>query len=224
MVKHNDGHVTQIILSKLLGILSLFCGVALSDPFQPDVSTEAHSKQWTEFPIQSDWQNEAQQNLSRRAFNLVIACSAPNFSGWETDEFKLDLMKRGSNNRPVCVDIHGERVTGCLSPTVEVELADQWTKLGTLLPELPNFDFDANLVTAKSSSWYTKVMKHVEENNDAASVYGEKDGFSLVLHLSRLCLDAASSAASDAVKDALIQLAVSVMLPAVSTMSCYCSR
>lgn len=219
MVKHNNGRVTQRILSKLLGILSLFCGVAISDPFQPDESTEAYSKQWTKLPIRSDWQNPAQQNLSRRAFNLVIACSVPNFSGWETDEFKLDLMKRGTNNQHVCVDLHGERVTGCLSPTVEAELADQWKKLGPLLPDLAHFDFDANLVTAKSSSWYSEVMKHVKENSDPAAVYGEDDGFTLVLSLSRLCLDAASSAASNASKSALIQLAVCVILPVVSRLS-----
>jgi hypothetical protein len=190
----------------------------MSDPFKPDASTEAHSKQWTELPIRSDWQTPVQQNLSRRAFNLLIANRVPHFSGWESDEFKLNLMKRGSNNGHVCVDLQGERVTGCLPPTVEVELADQWKKLGTLLPELPNFDFDANLVTAKSSSWYADVIKHVEESNDPASVYGEDNGFTLVLSLSRLCLDAASLAASNAVKDALIQLAVCVIFPVVSKL------
>lgn len=225
MVKHHDGHATHHMLAKLLGVLSVFCGVPILDPFQSELSgVEAHSKQWTDFPIQSDWQNEAQHNVSKRVFNLAIGCSVSNFSGWETDEFNLDLMKRGSSNRHFCVDIHGERVTGYLSPTVEAELADQWKKLGTLLPELPNFDFDANLVTAKSSSWYTKVMKSVDEINDPVSMYGEEDGFSLFLSLSRLCLKAAISAASDTEKDALIQLAISVIIPLVSKLSCCYTR
>jgi hypothetical protein len=205
--QHYGGHATQCILAKLLGVLSVLCGAAILDPFQSESSAaETHSKQWTDFPIQSDWQNEAQQNVSKRVFNLAIGCCVSNFSGWENDEFN--------------VDIHGERVTGYLPPTVEAELADQWKKLGILLPELPNFDFDANLVTVKSSSWYTQVMKNIDESSYPVSMYGDEDGLSLFLSLSRLCLDAASSAASDTVKDTLIHLAVSVIIPLVSVLSC----
>lgn len=219
--QHNGGHATQCILTKLLGVLSMLCGAAILDPFQSESSAvETHSKQWTDFPIQSDWQNETQQNVSKRVFNLAIGCCVSNFSGWENDEFNLDLIKRGSSNRDFCVDIHGERVTGYLPPTVEAELADQWKKLGILLPELPNFDFDAKLVTAKSSSWYTQVMKNVDDSSYPVSMYGDEDGLSLFLSLSRLCLDAASSASADTVKHTLIHLAVSVIIPLVSVLSC----
>ena len=73
-----------------------------------------------------------QQIVSRRFYNLVIGCNVALFSGWETAEFSLDLMKqneKASNSRHFGVDIRGNRVTGYVSPETETELADQWRKL-----------------------------------------------------------------------------------------------
>ena len=92
-------------------------------------------------------------------------------------------------------------------------------KAGTLLPQLPEVDFEGDLSKAKETAWYAEVTKDSDSSRDTVAVYGEKDGFALFLALSRLCLDAASSASGTA-EDDLIKLAVSVMMPIVSIRRC----
>ena len=129
------------------------------------------------------------------------------------DEFHLDLIRSTNKENRFCVDISDQRVRGPLTPDVEADLSDQWNVISRLVPQFADFDFQGQLDSAKSSTWYKKVMQDVGESMTA---YGEKDAFQLFRTLSRLCLNAADSAEDIQTRNAFIKLALSVVLPLVS--------
>lgn len=218
---NKDDDIESRVRVKLLEVLSLLCGIVIPDPLGAELPNEEGMfiKDWTSFPIKAGWQNLSHELISKRFYNLAIGCVVSNFSGWEMDEFNLDLLRASNEKRHFGVNIGGERVSGYISPSTEAELVDQWKQIVELLPQFSNFDFKSNLDAAKTSSWYKEVVEEMGENGDSMEAYGEKDAFALFLTLSRLCLKAASSTASDAGKHyALIKLALSVVLPLVSTL------
>ena len=216
---NRDGQIEPQLLAKVLEVLSLLCGVVITDPSKSEpFSGENPSKDWAEFPIKSGWQNVSHELISKRLYNLAVGSSVSNFSGWEMDEFNLDLLRGSNKTQHFGVNISGERVTGYISPSMEAELVDQWQQIAKLLPQFSDFDFKSNLDSAKSSSWYKEVVEDIDKNADSLSLYGEKDALPLFLTLSQLCLKATSSTECVAVKQALIKLALSVILPLVSDL------
>lgn len=213
-----DDQVEARVLAKLLQILSLVCGVVIPNPLTCALSdAENPFKDWTNFPVATGWQSMSEELLSKRLYNILIGCLVWNFSGWEMEEFNLDLMRAGKRKgQPFGLNITGERVTGYLSPSTEAELVNQWEQVVKLLPQFSGFDFKASLDAAKSSSWYKEVVDEMEKSHELLSAYGEKDAFELFVTLSRMCLEAANSAPADGMKFyALIKLALSVVLPLV---------
>jgi len=214
-----DGQVEPRVFSKLLKTLSLFCGAVIPDPLNSELSSDENPFATSSFPINAGWQNVSHALISRRLYNIAIGCLISNFSGWEADEFNLDLLRTSQKDRHFGVNISGERVKGYLLPSAEAELVDQWTQITKLLPQFAEFDFKAKLDTAKSTSWYKEVAEEVEKISGSMSSYGEKDVFELFLTMSRLCLNAAGTTESSAAKIALMKLALSVIFPLVSTFT-----
>lgn len=210
-----DVQVEQQVLAKLLEVLSLLCGVVIPDPSSSVVPNDDKLFKVTKFPIKAGWQNVSHELISKRIYNLVIACLVSRFSGWEMDEFHLDLLRSTIKESHFGVNISAVRVRGPLSPDVEAELTDQWNQIAKYLPQSSDFDFQAKLHSAKSSSWYKEVMGDVGESRAS---YGERDAFDLFRTLSRLCLKAADSTTDSATRNAFLKLALSVVLPLVSTM------
>lgn len=203
------------VFAKLLEALSLLCEFVIPDPSSSDVQSEQDPfKDQTEFPIKAYWQNVSHELISKRVYNLAVACLVSNFSGWERDEFHLDLLRPTYKESHFGVHIGDERVRGPLSPSIEAELADQWKHITNFVPQFADFDFQANLDAAKSSSWYKEVMDVVSESMAA---YGEEDGFQLFLTLSRLSFKAAYSTKDRTTSIDFLKLGLSVVLPLVST-------
>jgi len=215
----NDAETKPRILAKLLEVLSLLCGIVLPDPLNYVLLNDEDPFRYSPgFPIKAGWQNVSHQYLSKRLYNLAVGCVVSNFSGWETDEFNVDLLRASKDKRHFGVNISGERVTGYLLPSAENDLIDQWQQITTLLPQFSDFDFKSKLDSAKSSAWYKDVVEDMDKIDVSLTAYGEKDALALFMTLSRLCLKAASSVESDAAKYGLIKLALSVVLPLVSTL------
>lgn len=202
-----------LLLPKLLEVLSLLCGVVILDPSTSGASNGEHLFKNKKLPIKAGWQSISHELISKRTYNLAIACQVSNFSGWEIDEFHLDMIRSTNKENRFCVDIGDQRMRGPLTPDVEADLSNQWNVITGLVPQFTDFDFQAHLESAKSSSWYKKVVQDVGES---MSAYGEKDAFQLFRTLSRLCLNAANSAKDIATRNSFLKLSLSVVLPLVS--------
>lgn len=211
-----DGQVEPRAFGKLLEANSLLCGAVIPDPLSLEVADGTDPfKDPATYPIKADWQNISHTLISKRLYNITIGCLVSHFSGWEVDEFSLDLLRTSQKDRHFAVNIRGERVTGCLSPSTEADLANQWAQVSELVPQFASFDFRTHLDKAKASSWYKETIEGVNANVESLSSYGEKSAFELFLTMSRLCLQAARVTESSAKKNALIKLALSVILPLV---------
>lgn len=215
-VQKRDAQFMEDTSSSLKKIVSFLCGVEipkLNDTLSESPSTES----WAQFPISSDWQTAWQQAVSVRAHNLCVACTVSLFSGWETNEFSIDALRKRDSHKYFGVNIRGQCVAGYVSQEVELELIHQWKQLGSLLPWTSSLDVADRILKAKTTEWYKSAMEKLksESAHESVSIYGEEDGLKILLALSSLCLFSAQ-ASTNAAKDAFIKTSLSVLLPVVS--------
>lgn len=198
-------------------IVSFLCGKKI-----PEFSLEGKidvvaDREWVGFPI--DWaQPEAYRPLSLRTYNLIVGCNVALFSGWEPDEFTLRLLRRRHGNKHFGVHFNDRRVAGILSNEIEDEVCKQWDQLATLLPLFPAVNFSKRLAAAKSSDWYKNELESRQQSRGDAPIarYAEEDGVRITLAFSALCLHLVASENDKKVRNRLLQIPLSVLLPIVS--------
>lgn len=218
----SDSNFIADLLSKIKPVVSLLIGVEVNeigetDEFEPLLAAES----WTEFPLPNHWQSFSQKAISRLAYNLCVACDVSCFSGWNTDEFRLDSLKKRGGREYFGVNIRDERVVGHVSSETEVELLQEWERVGKLMPWASSFDFKGALSTVKNSEWYESAKATAESGYDHKTIatHGEEDGMKILLMFSNLCLLVAEASPTKAASDALIKTALSVLLPVVCAAS-----
>lgn len=166
--------------------------------------------EWNEFPISSDWQTKEERDMSISAYNLTVACSVTSFSGFEAEEFNLNLLKRNAGGTSYFgVSMNEGRVSGSINAEVEERLQQIWTNAGRRLPVVGTFDLSHFLAEAKKSSWFDLAGPR----QDLIARYGESYVLSMLLDFADLCMLLTSNA--DSKNEAPLRLVLSTTLPVV---------
>lgn len=174
----------------------------------------------TRFPLSVSWQPFHYRPLSDRTYNIAAACNVLPFSGWENEKFSSKLLKRRCGTDYFGLRVQGSKIAGCLPSTLEDEMKRQWAIFEKLEPELPKTDFEGKLTLVKESPWYKNDVEAKGGMPRVSSIakYAEDDALSLFLGFSGLCLKVAGSGEAKEASLRYKQLALSVLLPIVSTL------
>jgi hypothetical protein len=173
--------------------------------------------EWSCFPLQSSWQLLRHKALSLRCYNLCVAFNVSHFSGWESNEFCLSLMKSRASCTYFGLQVHDGKVAGFLPASIESELAQQWQSMATLVRVAATFDFSKRLAKAKELPWYQNGVDEFIEASTQHSIAanGELEGLRILLAYSSSCLQLAMRMKIIR-RQQLIMTALSILLPIVS--------
>jgi hypothetical protein len=141
------------------------------------------------FPFRSSWMTSELTKFAVRSFNLCVATNVSLFSGWESEEFSVRLMRHGNVPNFIGVSMTEAKVTGCLSIENELALSSQWVLVMRLLPSPIPFDFASLLEAVKNSAEYKDANERLSNarSNHAIACYGEEKGLSVLLNFSHAC-------------------------------------
>mmetsp|Transcript_56654 Transcript_56654/g.84270 ORF Transcript_56654/g.84270 Transcript_56654/m.84270 type:complete len:1109 (+) Transcript_56654:520-3846(+) len=206
--------VISELLMKVRHVVYRLCKEMKADTNENSTADKSALDSWKKFPLPCDWQSAFHRALSIRLLNLCIGSIVSSFSGWEKEEFTLNLMKRREDSNYFGVKVRGMQVAGHANSEEEVELSQQWAIATKLLPVLKKFDFQGYLTKFKASDWYKESSSQFEEiqKKHKVSVYGENSGIKILLCFSRLCLATAENEKGIA-KEESIKCALSIILP-----------
>ncbi len=137
------------------------------------------------------------------------------FSGWEPNEFTLQLLRRRHGHKHFGVHLRENRVTGYLSPSLEEEIARQWDQVRKILPSFPDIKFRDRINEVKELDWYKGEVTERERTLEGCAIarYGEEDAEGFFLAFSALCLHLATSEESSHVTNRLLHASLSILLP-----------
>jgi hypothetical protein len=177
--------------------------------------------EWSQYPIKSSWQPDEYRAITLRVYNLCVACNVSLFSGWESEEFTLRLLRRRHGNKHFGVHIEDGRIAGYLSPEFETEVARQWNVIAKLLPSFPCISFSERLASVREKEWFKAEAEDRKEKTRGAPIarYGEEDGVHVYLGFSALCLLLAGTCSDENIWNQLVQASLSVLMPIVSSFN-----
>ncbi len=179
---------------------------------------ENSSETWASFPLASDWQLPFHRKISLKTFNLCVASCVSSFSGWEPNEFHLDLLRSRDNGNIFGISISGLSVAGFLNSHITDEIGSQWQLVSRILQNLENIEYERSLARRMNAEWYQKVMDNLKRKGsekNTIACFGEHDALRIMLSFSNLCLIAAEHNEGDQT-NGLLKLSMSVLLPLVS--------
>lgn len=203
---HNAVESLNSILLVVLGQVMPMPSITIST----DDETLQFLQQWTTVPVTSDWQTEEEREISIRAYNLVVACCVTNFSGYERDEFHLNLLKRKPGGTSYFgISMHEGRVSGSINEDVAMKVRKLWTMLRRHAPFAASLDLSTALELAKESEWFD--TSGPDQNSVAR--YAENSALMLLLDYCDICVSLAATANHKDEKP--FRLALSTVLPLV---------
>lgn len=202
--------LTKETLERFGNVISALLGSPIEGLWT--VSKAPQSCSWKTFPLPGNWQNSAQKAMSTCVHNLSVGCNVSAFIGWERKEFNLKLIRKDCRKKTFGVHVSGAQVAGYVSNDTEQSLTRQWEDVQNLLPNLRMVDFSKSLEASKRSDWYKSAKKGKVEDDAIVASHGEKEGLSLFLLFSRLCL-IASQTTTGVDEESCIRAALSVLVP-----------
>ena len=212
---NNNVESLRTLIEKLKASVAIICQVDFHDLYSSYSSLLSES--WRYFPIPSKWQSDEHAAMSRSAYNLSIASAVSSFSGWEKDEFTLDLLKRSRKDTFFGIHLQGKKVAGFLNSNRERHLSNLWNLIETLIPTLTSLDFENGVSNAKKVDWYKKAMENLENNfkDESIATFGEDSALNILFIFAHIALLLAKQEDDDVKEDALIKHALSIVLPPV---------
>jgi len=208
------------VLKRLVGqcttIISFLCGSSIPESDDIDETNMTSLHESKSFPLTSSWQPTEFRVLSICAYNFAVACNVSLFSGWESEEFTLKLLKRRyGRDKHFGVHIRGRRLAGCLPSIVEDELKRQWELMADMQPKIPKIDFSKKLSQVQQSEWCQAEIKSREGASGQSPIakYAEKDALEFFLGYAAMSIHLSRSETSKRVSNTSQQLALSVLLP-----------
>lgn len=173
-------------------------------------------REWGSIPLNSTWQTSRYQRLSTRAYNLTASCNVSYFSGWETTEFTLRLLRQRKGIKHFGLHLHNHKVCGYLPKPMEDELVRQWSTVYELLPEFPRLDLTDKLSKTKELDWYKEESEDRKRKLNGQSItrYQEDEAEEAYITFSSLCLELAQSEQTDNnTKNQLLHAVLSILFP-----------
>ncbi|VEU42775.1 unnamed protein product [Pseudo-nitzschia multistriata] len=197
-------------------VVSYFCGNSISkfnDTEERDMRVLEESET---FPVMSSWQPTELRMLSICTYNFAVACNVSLFSGWESEEFTMKVLrKRQGQLRHFGVHIGDRRLSGCLPDVIEDELNRQWNLLSKIQPSYPKLDFAEKMKSIKQSEWFQSESKTRQETLRHAPIasYAEEDALQVFLAYTAICIHLSRSETDKRLSTRSQQLALSVLVP-----------
>jgi hypothetical protein len=213
---------STVRFQKIQELLPLFVGI----PNKADVVVQTldESSTFSSLPLPSSWQDEELRLLSTLAHNLCVASSVTNFSGWESEEFNLDLLQRKGRSSYFGISLNDGRVLGHISVELAKGIREIWIAASSAVGV--EMDFAGNL---EKASTFLVNDSNVEPlpNNDDVATYGESHALFVLMDYARLCFERAlATDATAAERTKSTQVGLSLLLPIVSQsiahMLCCC--
>jgi len=216
------------VLAKLRHILSVLLCISLDMPTPKEAFTASFATTTSStLPLPSNWQSGAQENLSRRAFNLCVGYAVPASNlAWRPDGlFSLEVMMntaRDSNVFGISLSYDETMrawVCGILPEKVEMELASQLQTLqeGGLVNIAIWDEFSIGFQTIKETDWYSRTTEKLQRQGgrEVLSQGGEQAGMALLLLLSRSYLTIAKMLDPEDTlkKESMVKTVLSIVLP-----------
>jgi hypothetical protein len=211
----------KTIVDQCTTIVSYLCGNSIPDLKNINES-EIAFVDGEKFPVESSWQSAEFRMLSICTFNFAVACNVSLFSGWESEEFSMKVLKkRFGDNRHFGVHIGDRRLAGCLPRTAQDELRRQWESWDAMQTAIPKLDFCGKMKTVKRSEWFQSETKSREQTlrNGQIACHAEEEALELFLGYAALCKHLLRSETDERVSTRCQQLAMSILLPLVSPLS-----
>ena len=200
-------------------IISYLCGNSIPELKGHDEKGTEYLSGTKGFPVVSSWQSTEFRTLSICTYNFAVACNVSLFSGWESEEFSMKVLKRKHNeSRHFGVHIGDRRLAGCLPRNLENELESQWESMAEAQPSFPKLDFGGKMKAVKQSEWFQAEAKSREQTlrKGLIATYAEEHALDLFLGFAAMCIDLSRSETDRKVGTKCQQLALSIMLPLVS--------
>jgi|AntRauTorckE5430_2_1112549.scaffolds.fasta_scaffold02491_4 hypothetical protein len=221
---NNNLETLQFIIEKMKVSVALICRVNFHDLYSS--KSYLQSESWRYFPIPSSWQSDEYSAMSRSAYNLSVASAVSSFSGWEKDEFTLNLLKRSRKDTFFGIQLQGKQVAGFLNNKREGHLTDLWHLVEDLIPTLSSLDFENAVSNAKQVEWYKKAMMNLESNfkDVPIAAFGEDSALNILFIFAHIALLLAKEEEDELKEEALIKHALSIILPPVCLFSFMCLR
>ncbi|KAI2511093.1 hypothetical protein MHU86_3405 [Fragilaria crotonensis] len=195
----------------VLGLLEAFATRMVGCGADPRSTQFVDEPTWLSFPFSSSWQDDCTRSLSLRVHNLCVANSVALFSGWEENEFTLDLMKRKRKNNYFGITLNEGRIVGYLDADSSRRLAEAWLAaagvVGTTIDVADSI---------RKAAIFLHDDNHVARppiDGEDIAIYGEKDALAVFLEYAKRCLLVASATTSKIEQSNMIQIAMSVLLP-----------
>jgi hypothetical protein len=188
------------------------------------------------FPLEGNWQKGYQRELSKRTLLMCLANNVTVFSGYEDNEFTLEILYRKRASGFFGVKLW-ERYAGYLPSGSEQLLSKVWHLIAEDRDDLfsasedtdekddevtdPLLDFDAELERVRESEWFlAKTGKFINlTKKGRIARLGEHDGLDLLLCFTLLLLLKARVTENPKDRDELVKNAMSMALPVVSEVS-----
>jgi hypothetical protein len=202
----------HVVLALLEAIATRMVGCGASPPHS---TQHVDQPTWLSFPFSSSWQDNITRSLSLRVHNLCVANSVALFSGWEENEFTLDLMKRKRKNNYFGITLNEGRIVGYLDADSSSRLAEAWLAADAVVET--TIDVVGSLRKAASFLHDDNHVARPPIDGEEIAVYGEKDALAVFLEYAKRCLLVASASNSKFEQSNMIKIAMSVLLPIVST-------
>ena len=209
----------KALVDQCTTIVSYLCGNSIPELNFTDEREMSLLNGTRNFPLLSSWQSTEFRTLSICTYNFAVACNVSLFSGWESEEFTMNILKRRhGHSRHFGVHIGDRRLAGCLPKTVEEELNRQWESWAKIHPSFPKLDFADKMKIVKRSEWFQAEIKSRAETLRRGPIahYAEEDALELFLGYAAMCIQLSSSETVRRVSTRCRQLALSIMLPLVS--------
>lgn len=197
-------------------LTSWLCQVPIAVHSEEDLSSKSVVP-FAGFPVSHEWQNSSHKTISKLVHNMCASCCVSAFSGWEKEEFQLQLLKHRRDGSFFGVTLSSPRVAGLLSEDIEKRLALQWIEIGKMFPII-SLDFNDSLSKFQESAWYIDTIEKRDSTfkGKAIDLFGEKNALSILLSFSELCLFLAKmSPTNQQESDHLLKYSLSIILPMV---------
>jgi len=210
---HGHGEVrVEGAFTNMVQLVSILSGVPLKTGDTVQLSETALDA----FPLPTSWLSPDLAALSLRTLNICVATNVSLFSGWESEEFSVRLL-RGATQNFFGVVMDGGLVAGYVSESMEEELTKQWGLVRDHLAPSLALNFPAKLQALRGTEWYkaTRNRYHSTREQHRIVFYGEDHALSALLSFSRTCLLTAignKSAKTGGVEKFFVT-ALSILLP-----------
>jgi len=134
-------------------------------------------------PLCGLWQNEGHKSLSRFVHNLCASCSVTLFSGWERDEFNLNLIRKTGNNSYFGITLHNRRVIGHL----DIDICDKLAEIWSIVGEKGNLKVNFSPMVKEASALLEKEGVFPPKDGELVTKYAEKEALSIIIEYAKQC-------------------------------------